>query len=205
MASEMLAKSITEEESHNTANIIYNGAIALNNRIDELLDLAKGEIGLLKLELKPHNIVDLIKDVCEYMSYAIKSKKQEFNCNCPDEILTIYIDEQRIKQVLINLLDNAAKYTPRKGKIDLNTSCTTEGITIEVSDNGLGIAQEDQEGIFEPYYALRKDKRVHRGMGIGLSLTKMLISLHGGSIELESKKGKGSLFRIYLPYQRDTA
>lgn len=203
MASEMLAKTSIEEEAHNTAKIIYTGAIALNNRIDELLDLAKGEIGLLKLDLKPQNMAEIIKEVCNYMSYAVKSKNQEFTCTVPDTIPLIDIDKQRIRQVLINLLDNATKYTPRKGKINMAATSAANGITVEVSDTGLGIAQEDQEGIFEPYYALRKDKHVHRGMGIGLSLTKMLISLHGGTIKLESKKGKGSVFKIYLPYQRD--
>jgi PAS domain S-box-containing protein len=203
MASEILSKASIREEAHNTAKIIYNGAIALNNRIDELLDLAKGEIGLLKLDTKPQNMVYIISEVCDYMSYAIKSKNQEFTCAIPDTMPIINVDKQRIRQILINLLDNANKYTPRKGRINLCASYTDDHIIVEVSDTGLGIATEDQVGIFEPYYALKKDAHVHRGMGIGLSLTKMLVSLHGGKIELESKKGKGSLFKLYLPFKRD--
>lgn len=203
MASEILAKQQPTEELSSTARLIYNGSVSMNERIDELLDLAKGEIGLLKLNCQPHNIVEIVSEICSYMAYTFKAKKQDFTVEIPPQLPIINIDDQRIRQILINLLDNASKYTPRMGKINLRVSDNEDGIMIQVADTGLGISNEKQDKIFEPYYGLKTDDQPHRGMGLGLSLTKMLVNLHGGNISIDSTEGHGSTFKVTLPYQRN--
>ena len=106
MASEILAEQQKDEDLRKTARVVYNGALALNKRIDELLDLAKGEIGMLKLHYSRHDPVEIIREVCDYMSYSFESKNQEFIVDIPEKMPLIDMDDERIGQVLINILDN---------------------------------------------------------------------------------------------------
>ena len=112
----------------------------------------------------------------------------------------IVADERKVKQILLNLLSNAVKFTPERGRVGLSVTAAEGGITIAVSDTGIGIAPEDQAAIFEEFRQVgREDARKQEGTGLGLTLTKKFVELHGGQIWVRSQVGQGSTFAFTLP------
>lgn len=109
-------------------------------------------------------------------------------------------DERKLKQILLNLLSNALKFTPDGGRITIATMRTNPGIEISVSDTGVGIAPADQELIFEEFRQARQG-RSSEGTGLGLALTRKFVEMHGGKIKVQSEPGKGSTFIFNLPMQ----
>jgi PAS domain S-box-containing protein len=204
MASELLINKASDAETRRIAEVINHGAEALVERIDELLDIAKGEIGMLKLNRQMHDISEICREVSEYMDFTFKTKNQKYTTDIPKKMPACLVDDQRIRQGLINLLDNASKYTPRGGEINLKAVYDEHEVVLTVTDNGMGIAETNHEDIFKPYYGLKHNLSL-RGLGLGLSLTKMLVDLHGGTINVTSSEGKGSTFVLSLPIRRDTA
>jgi signal transduction histidine kinase len=109
-------------------------------------------------------------------------------------------DERKIKQILLNLLSNAVKFTPEGGRVDVDAVSSDKGVEISVSDTGIGIAPQDQETIFEEFRQVGTDFAQKReGTGLGLTLTRKFVELHGGKIWVESEIGKGSTFTFTLP------
>ena len=116
-----------------------------------------------------------------------------------EQRLSIKADKSRLKQLLANLVDNAIKYSPSGGKVTLKAYQKTESIIIEICDQGMGINNDELELIFDRLY--RADKsRSRKGLGLGLSIVKAIVQAHRGKIEVESKMGKGSVFRVIVPY-----
>jgi len=112
----------------------------------------------------------------------------------------IVADERKVKQILLNLLSNAVKFTPDGGRVGLTATAADDVITIAVSDTGIGIAPEDQATIFEEFRQVgRDDARKQEGTGLGLTLAKKFVELHGGQIWVESQVGQGSTFTFTLP------
>src|SRR5262249_23122928 len=116
----------------------------------------------------------------------------------PSDLPAIEADERKVKQVLYNLLSNAVKFTPDGGRIEVRVTREGEQVRIAVADTGIGIASEDQDKIFEEF---RQDgrERSREGTGLGLTLTRRIVELHGGTIRVESTPGKGSTFSFTLP------
>jgi signal transduction histidine kinase len=113
-------------------------------------------------------------------------------------------DERKFKQILLNLLSNAVKFTPEGGRINLDAALIKDSVEISVSDTGIGIAPEHQETIFEEFRQVGTDAAKKReGTGLGLTLTKRFVELHGGTIRVESVIGKGSTFTFTLPLNRE--
>jgi len=113
-------------------------------------------------------------------------------------------DERKFKQILLNLLSNAVKFTPEGGRIDVDAALSTDSVEISVSDTGIGIAPEHQETIFEEFRQVGTDASKKReGTGLGLTLTKKFVELHGGNIRVESVLGKGSTFTFTFPINRE--
>ena len=116
----------------------------------------------------------------------------------------IVADERKVKQILLNLLSNAVKFTPEGGRVGLTATAAEGGITIAVSDTGIGIAPEDQAAIFEEFRQVgRDDARKQEGTGLGLTLAKKFVELHGGRIGVRSQVGQGSTFSFTLPVRLD--
>ncbi len=111
----------------------------------------------------------------------------------------VWADEERLKQIMLNLLDNAFKFTPDNGVITMSARLQNSSIIIEVQDSGIGMTPNQQKKIFKPYERIVADRERLSGLGLGLALSKNLIELHGGRIWLKSKKGKGSIFSFTLP------
>jgi signal transduction histidine kinase len=115
-------------------------------------------------------------------------------------------DERKVKQILLNLLSNAVKFTPEGGRVDLTATAADGVVTIAVRDTGIGIAPEDQAAIFEEFRQVgREDARKQEGTGLGLTLAKKFVELHGGRIWVESHVGQGSTFSFTLPVRPDGA
>jgi signal transduction histidine kinase len=116
----------------------------------------------------------------------------------------IVADERKVKQILLNLLSNAVKFTPEGGRVTVTATVAADAITLAVSDTGIGIAPEDQAAIFEEFRQVgREDARKQEGTGLGLTLAKKFVELHGGRIWVQSQVGQGSTFSFTLPARLD--
>ncbi len=185
------------------ANNIYNSAIILNSRINELLDVAKGEIGMLKLNPSFIDIRDMVEEVHQQVSLNINKRKQSLKMEVSPAIPVFWGDAERLQQVLFNLIDNALKFNRKQGKIILRIYSENPLLFFEVQDEGTGISAEDQKYIFQPYNRARKGADNLSGLGLGLYLSKMLVELHGGRVYIRSEEGKGSTIGFSIPLKTD--
>ena len=198
-SSDLLLQNAKDKIVYGLAQNIYQGATNLDSRIDELLDLAKGEIGMLRLSLEPIDPRHLLQKIYNEATSVALRNEQYLNIELPASLPTVWIDEERFCQVVLNLLNNAFKFTPSGGQVTLKARQKDATLVVEVHDSGPGIDEEDQQLLFEPYQILKGDKEHLSGLGLGLSLSKQLVELHGGQIWIESQKGKGSTFGFSLP------
>lgn len=197
-SSELLSEELKEEPLLSLAKNVYSGAVNLNRRIDELLDLARGEIGMLKLNLHLIDTSKLFREVFNYMLPMATGNRQTL---IPEfaTLPMIMGDEDRLREVLLNLLDNACKYTQQEGTITLRASVEDNRLEAEVIDTGQGIDEGDLNRLFQPYQRLEKDREHFNGLGIGLALSKRLVELHGGNMWVRSTLGSGSTFGFSIP------
>lgn len=183
------------------AQNINQGAYNLNQRIDELLDLARGEVGMLHLNPNPVNSGRLLRSIVDSVKPLAQKNKLLLNAELPASLPVIQADEDRLRQVVLNLLNNAFKFTPAGGSVTVRAGTDGANLVVEVQDTGRGISQAEQERLFEPYQQLAKERARLSGLGLGLSLAKKLVELHGGQIWVQSKKGRGSTFRFSIPLE----
>jgi signal transduction histidine kinase len=198
-SSDLLVSGLTEEPWLSVAQNIQRGAINLNKRIGELLDLARGEIGMLKLNPKRVDILKLLQHVGSEMSAVATSNGQKLVVELPESLPLPWADEDRLRQVTQNLLVNATKFTPEGGTITLRAKEQNGSLVVEVQDTGYGIPEEEQRRLFRPYHRQVCDREHLSGLGLGLALCKNLVQLHGGRIWVTSKEGKGSTFSFSIP------
>ena len=197
---------LNEKQVQYITDVLESGEHLLS-LINDILDLAKIESGKLELDLTDVNL----KDLLESSTVMIKEKSLvhgiKLQCDVTEDLagLTITADERRLKQVMFNLLSNAAKFTPDGGKISIHGIKENDSVTVTVTDTGIGIAPADQTRIFEEFYQIRGGmKGKTPGTGLGLSVTKNIIDLHGGRIWVESEgEGKGSRFSFTIPVTAD--
>jgi len=198
-SSESLLVKLTDEQLQGLARNISRGASNLDSRIDELLDLARGEVGMLELKIEPVDMLQVLRDAVEYMSPVAASQGQSLIAELPSSLPLVRGDSNRLHQVVMNLLGNALKFTPGDGRIRLTAKSRDGSIVVEVRDTGPGIAKEDRDRLFEPYHRLGSDRGHLSGLGLGLALCKTLVELHGGEIWVRSRVGKGSTFGFSIP------
>ena len=202
-SSEMLVDELQEEPWLGLARNIHRGALSLNNRIDELLDVARGELGMLEVNLKSVDLLSLLRKMADDMTSMASRREQSLILELPPSLPMVRADESRLWQVLLNLIGNASKFTPEGGKITLRAREKAGSIVVEVQDTGPGIAKENQERLFESYYQIKTEGQRSKGLGLGLALCKKLIELHKGQIWVESQVGKGSTFGFSVPLATD--
>jgi len=168
--------------------------------INDLLDMSRAEIGELDLYFEPVSPRSLLRETFESFKNisAVKQKKVELLLEVPEHLPILHADPVRLRQILMNLMSNALKFT-RQGKIVLGAEVLLPHIHLWVSDTGSGILPELQERIFEPFVKAEPPGQHMDGIGLGLSITRRLVALHGGSITLDSQPGQGSTFHVYLP------
>jgi len=199
ISSQVLASELKEEPLLSLARNLSRGASNLNSRIDELLDLAKGEIGMLQLKIEPSDALQLLREVAEFVSPVALSRGQSLIMELPDSLPLVGADKVRLRQIVLNLLNNALNYTPEGGRITLRAAQKEANLVVEVEDTGPGIAEEGQQHMFEPYHRMEVAGERLSGLGLGLALCRTLVGLHGGQIWLKSSVGKGSTFSFSLP------
>jgi signal transduction histidine kinase len=176
-------------------------AFHLSRLIEDLTDISR--IGQGKISLRPERIdlQTIVKSALETSQTQIDSAGHNLTLDLPEHTVWLHADQTRIAQVVSNLLNNAAKYTPPGGKITVTARADVDVVTIVVSDNGIGVPADMQSRIFEIFTQVQtEDARPQAGLGIGLALVKQLVQLHGGSVTVASEgTGKGSAFAVQLP------
>ena len=177
---------------------IYHSGEHLLHIINDLLDLSRAEIG--ELHLFPETIAthSFLEEVFHSMADTASQNDVTWRLSLPERLPVIHTDPVRLRQILLNLLHNAAKFT-LGGEIVLAAEVSPPHLHIWVQDTGIGISIELQERIFEPFVTGEHTDRHREGIGLGLSITRRLVALHGGSMTLESQPNQGSTFHIYLP------
>lgn len=168
--------------------------------VNNLIDITKIDSGFLELNITNYDIVKIVRNITFSISEFVKFKclNLEFSCNVNEKIIAC--DPDKIERILLNLLSNAIKFTRVGDKISINVEEEADELIISIKDSGIGIKKENLEIIFERFIQVNKSlTRENEGSGIGLSLVKLLVEMHGGTIDVKSEYGKGSEFIVRLP------
>jgi PAS domain S-box-containing protein len=191
------------EKQAQAIEIVQSSGQHLLGLINDILDVSKIESG--KFELLPETL--MVNDICRaslnFIKQMANKKAITVEYSSHPAASTLVADPKRLKQILVNLLNNAVKFTPEKGRImlDVRADASAGVMRFSITDTGIGIAPENQQKLFKPFIQVDSSlSRQYEG-GLGLSLVKKLVEMHGGSIELESEIGKGSCFAFTLPWQ----
>jgi two-component system nitrogen regulation sensor histidine kinase GlnL len=196
-AAQLLADETENIETIKCAEIITKEADRLKSLLDSLKQLEPFSEELLE----PLDIHDILMEIIYLESLSDTNKNIQYKQNYDITLPPVQGDRNSLKQVFLNLIKNASQAIEVKGKIEVSTRWITEhklkgqkAISVEIEDNGNGIARESLEKIFSPFYTTRKE-----GSGLGLFLAYQIIAKHGGAVLVESEPGKGTLFKVYLP------
>jgi signal transduction histidine kinase/DNA-binding response OmpR family regulator len=179
-------------------NHIHTGGKHLLRLINDILDLSKIEAGRLQLAIENVAVNTCFAEAVDILR-PLADKKSQTLVQIPSPNLSVRADSTRFKQILMNLLGNAIKFTPEGGKVELSAHEFGDFVRVEVRDSGPGIPPEEQQRIFEAFYRLSQSNRAAEGTGLGLAITRRLVELHGGQLNIESQPGLGSSFYFTLP------
>ncbi|MBZ5693843.1 MAG: response regulator [Acidobacteriia bacterium] len=179
-------------------NHIHSGGKHLLRLINDILDLSKIEAGRLQLALETVRLDTTFAEAIDTL-IPLAGPKSQTLVKHPAPDLSVRADSTRLKQILMNLLGNAIKFTPQGGKIELAAKAVGDSVRIEVRDSGPGIPPEEQKRIFDAFYRISRTDQAVEGTGLGLAITQRLVELHGGKLGLESEPGSGSAFYFTLP------
>ena len=171
--------------------------------VNDLLDYTQLASGRLQMQTGPCDLVEICRSGLQAVETKSVKKMQQMNYHCTPANIELVADARRLKQILVNLLDNAVKFTPENGQIELSITGLAEQqqVQIRVQDTGIGIPEEEFERLFKPFVQLdARLARIYEGTGLGLALVRALVELHGGSVAVESVVGQGSTFSVTLPW-----
>ncbi len=169
----------------------------LMHLINTMLDITETEAGMTDITVEPVDLREVINDACELFEPLAEDKHITLSCSA-DQPTIIHGNRHLLQRMLANLIDNALKYTPRGGSVSVVLARESGKVSVSVRDNGIGIAREDVDKIFERFYRCDQS-RSEAGSGLGLSLARAVVRAHGGDISVQSHKGEGSRFSIVLP------
>jgi two-component system phosphate regulon sensor histidine kinase PhoR len=182
--------------------IIRDETRRLGSHVEKVLQMALLDRGEIKLKLSPVNVHDVIEKVLNNIGIQIEQREGEVDLDFEADNEVVEADEVHLTNILYNLLDNAIKYSPEHPHIAIRTRSLSEGISITVADQGLGMTKEQVSRIFEKFYRVPTGNRHDvKGFGLGLSYVKKMVDEHHGQIQVQSQPGKGSSFEIILPYK----
>ena len=177
---------------------IHSGGEHLLKLINDILDLSKIEAGKMELTQEDVNITGAFGEVISAL-YPLATKKSHVLLQRAESKWHVRADSMRFKQILVNLVGNAIKFSPERGRIELVARKIVDQIRIEVRDQGPGIPPEEQQRLFEAFYRLSQPGAAVEGTGLGLAITAKLVEMHGSKLEIESEPGRGSCFYFLLP------
>ena len=173
--------------------------------INDILDLSKIEAGRMELELAPFSLVAALNNAVTLVRERAQSHGIKLELDVAPQLDTVVADERKVKQVVVNLLANAVKFTPDGGTVTLHADRDDGTVRLAVKDTGIGIAPADQQRIFEEFQqAGTQTEKSREGTGLGLTLSRRMVELHGGTITLDSAPGKGSTFTVALPRVKES-
>jgi CheY-like chemotaxis protein/two-component sensor histidine kinase len=201
-ASELMGQvQLDEAALKRTSAVIARQVRHMTGLIDDLLDVSRVTRGLVVLNKSTQELKGIVSSAIEQARPAIEARHHALAVHLAPEPAHVFGDHKRLVQILVNLLNNAAKFTPDNGKIDLSMKVSERKITLDVTDNGIGIAPELQPHVFDLFaQAERSPDRSQGGLGLGLALVKSLVELHGGTVACQSAGvGSGSRFSVSLP------
>jgi signal transduction histidine kinase len=179
---------------------IHESGKHLLSLINDILDLSKIEAGRMDLEISTFDLPSALSNAMTLVRERAQRHGIELTLDVDQQLGSLQADERKFKQIVLNLLSNAVKFTPDGGRVSVSAKKDTTHVEIAVKDTGIGIAPEDQAAVFEEFKQVGRDyTKKAEGTGLGLTLTRRFVELHGGEIRLESALGKGSTFTITLP------
>lgn len=189
---------LTEEKRRELSAAIYEDANWLNHLVENLLSITRMENGQVNLRIQPELIQDIFDDVLTHLDHD--AARHTIVTNVADDLLMADMDAQLIEQVLVNLINNAIKYTPEHSRIELSAAPEGKFVRICVTDDGPGIPEESRDKLFDMFYTLGKTRSDgRRGLGLGLALCRSIVAAHGGVIDVQNAAPHGACFRFTLP------
>lgn len=198
-----LKRKITEEENQTYLTIIDNNLLRLTHLISDMLELTRIKAGKITWNFEQNDIVELIREVTEILSLKAREKAIAFDFHCQDRVWA-EMDSERIEQVLVNLIENAIKFSDRNSKIAIKTSLEDQWVRVSVRDFGISIPEKDLDAIFREFHTLRSggNSGQTKGIGLGLAICRKIIEAHKGRIWAESAEGRGNVFHFAIPRER---
>ena len=202
---ETLHQKEVSEEQKRYLEIILNRSAVVSRLVDNLFELSKLEAREREPDRERFSLSELAQDIVSQQALAAKEREVVLLAKDPGELFFVDADLAMIERGVLNLLENAIAHTPSGGTVELalersRSGTGAEQVTLSVIDEGPGVAEEEQERLFERFYIGDKSRNAaHRGSGLGLAIAKQIVELHGGTIWVESEPGKGSSFRFSIP------
>nr|MBP7585663.1 response regulator [Spirochaetota bacterium] len=196
----LLGNAGIPEKDRESVRHIHDAGEHLLSMVNDVLDLSKIEAGKSTTDMKPVDIAQLLRDIPASMKSLADQKGLKLTAAIGEDAGTVLGDETKLRQIVINLMSNAIKFTPAGGEAGLDAAASGDWMKITVWDRGIGISKDNLERIFEPFEQVTtKENGKPRGTGLGLSIARRLAELHGGTLTAESEPGRGSRFTLALP------
>jgi signal transduction histidine kinase len=189
---------LNEKQEEYSKDIHASGQHLLS-LINDILDLSKIEAGRMELELTDFDMPTAIENALMLVRERVGRRSLTLHKSVDAGVGQIRADERKIRQVVLNLLSNAIKFTPERGRIEVAAVARDGSVEVSVSDTGVGIAPEDQERVFEEFRQVGTAEKKAEGTGLGLTLCRKFVELHGGRIWVKSQQGQGSVFTFTIP------
>jgi|GEM_PF-5406969 len=190
-------KPYTREEINEYCTLIYQSGMHLLDVINNTLLLTKNEAGKLDAHLEAVNVAEIVETVVQLFGPECQGKEQNISVDMADGLPKILLDKMMFRQILLNVLSNAVKYTPKKGQINVTGSHEGTHVTVKVSDNGIGMTEEELNHVMQPYNQVNSAyTRGEQGTGLGLSIIQQLMDKLGGAFSMKSQKNQGTTVEL---------
>ena len=187
-------------EQKNMVSMMERNTQSLIELVNDLLDASKLESGTMRLDLTSIDLGALVRELREGMLPMAREKGIALEEGVPEDLPPLAADRPKLRRVLVNLLSNALKFTPKGGRVEVTAAPESGFVRVSVADTGVGIAPEDMERLFDKYEQARsRATRSEKGTGLGLYITRQIVELHGGTIQARSELGQGSTFSFTIP------
>jgi signal transduction histidine kinase len=190
---------LTPDELNELVETIRLSTLHLQTLVENLLESTTIEAGCFQVHRRPINLQNVVQDAANLMSPLLKRRNQDLVVNMPDEIPTLWADANRLIQVLVNLLSNASKFSPMGGKIELNIIQDPDWMTIAVLDSGPGLPTERFADLFKRFVTANQSHDTQYGIGLGLSVVKSIVEMHGGQVGAENLPKGGAKVWFTIP------
>jgi len=195
-----LAEDSADESTRAHLRVIVDSAMRLNFLLDDMLNLRELDAGQVVLRPESVSLSEAIQEALQPLAHLAQAKEQTITVQVPPELPAASADPQKLQIILLNLISNAIKFTPNQGRVHIEASVESGDLLVSVRDTGIGIPEGERERIFERFYQVANSlRREQGGLGLGLSIAKGMVELHGGHIWAESQVGHGSTFSFTLP------